>query len=124
TCVHWFPGKDFGWINRAGRSRRERRRSATEHEIQPGLQSYAPDFGFRSRRRRTVAVVGVEKIGAKHPPCDMPRQVQVEAAASHDPQCLDVVKGIRHEPVIAHQHFEKRRKIAMTKSELWTYREV
>ena len=46
-------------------------RSATKYKIQSGLQPYAPDFGFRSRRRRTVAVVGVDKVARsiRHPIC-------------------------------------------------------
>src|ERR1700729_3241284 len=34
------------------------------------------------------------------------------------------MESIRHEAMVAHQYFEKRRKMAMPKGELWTYRKI
>jgi hypothetical protein len=54
----------------------------------------------------------------------VPGQVDIESAASHESQFVDVVKGIRHEAMVTYQHLKKRRKMSMPKGNLWANGEV
>src|SRR3981081_1122119 len=46
--------------------------------------------------------------------------VDIEAAAAHEPYFVDIVEGIRHKTVVAHQCLQKWREMSAAESNFWT----
>lgn len=114
-----LAGHDLAGLDRAAGADR-RSGFAAQHEHQATLQSYTPDFSFWSRGRRAIAVVGVNEVGPQQPQRHVRGQVDIKAAAGHDAQLLDVVKGIRHEAMVTDQHFQEWRKAVVPEGKLRT----
>src|ERR1700677_335744 len=69
-------------------------------------------------------MVGVHEIGSQQTPSEVSGEVQIETSTCHEPDCVIVPEDFGPQAMLAHESFEKRGKIMVTKSYLRPSRDI
>src|SRR5580658_11040419 len=69
-------------------------------------------------------MIGVHEIGSQQAPSEVSGEVQIETATCHEPDFVIVPEDFRRQAMLAHESFEKRGKIVVTKSYLRPSRDI
>src|SRR5271170_2796828 len=116
---HGLTGKDLARPHRANCHGWSYSPFATApHKYQTSLESCASDIGRGNHRRRTVLMIRKHVIGSKQTPGEMSTQFQIKTAADQQADFVIVSEDFRCQAMLAHESFEKWRKMARAISEL------